>query len=58
MQHGNFDMHGYPVYEEVVKVQNDLQDEQLRNQHADLQEAYHAYQELLNKYKFWDNVTK
>ena len=50
----NFDMHGYPVYQDVVKVQNDLQEEQLRNTHPELQQAYEEYQRLLEKYKFWD----
>lgn len=50
----NFDMHGYPVYEDVIKVQNDLQEEQLRNIHPELQKAYEEYQILLEKYKFWD----
>jgi hypothetical protein len=50
----NVDMHGYPVYEDVVKVQNDLQEEQLRNTHPELQQAYEEYQRLLEKYKFWD----
>ena len=50
----NFDMHGYPVYEDVVKVQDDLQEEQLRNTHPELKQAYEEYQKLLEKYKFWD----
>lgn len=54
----NIDMHGYPVYENVVKVQNDLQEEQLRDMHDDLKQAWTDYQILLEKYKFWDNVTK
>ena len=51
---GTFDMHGYPVYDDVVKVQNDLQEEQLRNTHPELKQAYEEYQRLLEKYKFWD----
>ena len=47
------DMHGYPVYEDVVKVQNDLQEEQLRNTHPELKRAYEDYQKLLQKYEFW-----
>lgn len=50
----NVDMHGYPVYEDVVKVQNDLLEEQLRNTHPELKQAYEEYQRLLEKYKFWD----
>jgi hypothetical protein len=48
------DMHGYPVYEDVVSVQNDLQEEQLRNTHPELKQAYEEYQRLLEKYKFCD----
>jgi len=48
------DKHGYPVYDDVVKVQNDLQEEQLRNTHPELKQAYEEYQRLLEKYKFWD----
>lgn len=54
MDHGTFDMHGYPVYNDVVKVQDDLQEEQLRNTHPELKQAYEEYQKLLEKYKFWD----
>lgn len=54
MDHGTFDMHGYPVYNDVVKVQDDLQEEQLRNTHPELKQAYEEYQRLLEKYKFWD----
>ena len=50
----NFDMHGYPVYEDVIKVQNDLKEEQLRNTHPELKQAYEEYQRLLEKYEFWD----
>lgn len=49
-----YDMHGYPIYESVVKVQDDLQEEQLRNIHPELKQAYEEYQKLLEKYKFWD----
>lgn len=50
-----YDMHGYPVYESVVKVQDDLREEKLRNQHQDLKAAWEEYQTLLEKYKFWEN---
>ena len=33
MEHGRFDMHGYPVYDDVVKVQDDLREEQ-RSKHT------------------------
>jgi hypothetical protein len=35
-------------------VQDDLQEEQLRNIHPELKQAYEEYQKLLEKYKFWD----
>ena len=52
----NFDMHGFPVYvyEDVIKVQDDLKEEQLRNTHPELKQAYEEYQRLLEKYEFWD----
>ncbi|MBL96926.1 MAG: hypothetical protein CMF52_03835 [Legionellales bacterium] len=53
MDHGRFDMHGYPVYDDVVKVQDDLQEENLRNTHPELKRAYEIYQQLLQKYEFW-----
>jgi hypothetical protein len=52
------DMHGYPVYEDVVKVQADLKEQQLRELHPDLKEAYENYAKLLAKYGFWDKITK
>ena len=52
------DMHGYPVYEDVVKVQADLKEQQLREQHPELKEAYENYAKLLAKYGFWENITK
>ena len=45
----NFDMHGYPVYENVVKVQE---------QHPERKEAYENYATLLAKYGFWEDITK
>ena len=51
---GAFDMHGYPVFDDVIKVQNDLQEEQLRNTHPELKQAYEEYQRLLEKYEFWN----
>ena len=47
-------MHGYPVYEDVIKVQDDLKEEQLRNTHPELKQAYEEYKRLLEKYEFWD----
>lgn len=49
---------GYPIFDAVQSVQMELREEQLRNQHADLKAAYKEYQNLLEKYKFWDTVTK
>ena len=52
------DMHGYPVYTEVLKVQEELKEQQLREQHPELKEAYENYAKLLAKYGFWENITK
>ena len=52
------DMHGYPIYDDVVKVQADLKEQQLREQHPELKEAYENYAKLLAKYGFWENITK
>ena len=52
------DMHGYPVYEDVVKVQEELKEQQLREQHPELKEAYENYAKLLKKYGFWEDITK
>ncbi len=52
------DMHGYPVYENVVRVQDDLKEEKLRSQHPELKEAYENYAKLLAKYGFWEDITK
>jgi hypothetical protein len=54
----NVDMHGYPVYEDVVKVQADLKEQQLRELHPELKEAYENYAKLLAKYGFWEDITK
>ena len=52
------DMHGYPVYEDVVKVQEELKEQQLRELHPELKEAYENYAKLLAKYGFWEDITK
>ncbi len=52
------DMHGYPVYTEVLKVQEELKEQQLRELHPELKEAYENYAKLLAKYGFWENITK
>ena len=52
------DMHGYPIYDDVVKVQADLKEQQLRELHPELKEAYENYAKLLAKYGFWENITK
>ena len=52
------DMHGYPIYDDVVKVQADLKEQQLRELHPELKEAYENYAKLLAKYGFWDKITK
>jgi len=52
------DMHGYPVYTEVLKVQEELKEQQLRELHPELKEAYENYAKLLAKYGFWQDITK
>ncbi len=52
------DMHGYPVYTDVLKVQEELKEQQLRELHPELKEAYENYAKLLAKYGFWENITK
>ena len=52
------DMHGYPIYDDVVKVQADLKEQQLRELHPELKEAYENYAKLLAKYGFWEDITK
>ena len=54
----NVDMHGYPVYEDVVKVQQDLKEQQLRELHPELKQAYENYAKMLAKYGFWEDITK
>ena len=54
----NFDMHGYPVYTDVLKVQEELKEQQLRELHPELKEAYENYAKLLAKYGFWEDITK
>ncbi len=55
---GNIDMHGYPIYKDVLKVQEELKEQQLREQHPELKEAYENYAKLLAKYGFWEDITK
>lgn len=52
------DMHGYPVYGDVLKVQEELKEQNLREQHPELKEAYENYAKLLAKYGFWEDITK
>ena len=52
------DMHGYPVFQSVQQAENDLFEISLRDQHPELQKAYKDYQILLEKYGFWDKITK
>ena len=56
--HYDMDMHGFPVYQSVKEVENDLKEQQLREQHADLKKAHDDYLVLLEKYGFWDKITK
>ena len=52
------DMHGYPVYKGVMEVQEELKEQQLRELHPELKEAYENYAKLLAKYGFWEDITK
>ena len=54
----DMDMHGFPIYQNVKEVEKDLKEMKLREQHADLKKAYDDYQVLLEKYGFWDKITK
>ena len=55
---GQMDMHGYPIYPNVVNAQNDLKEKELRTKHPDLAKAYEEYTILLEKYGFWEKITK
>ena len=55
---GQIDMHGYPIYSNVINTQNDLKEIELREQHPDLAKAYKQYTVLLEKYGFWNKITK
>ena len=55
---GMVDMHGYPLYETVENVKNELKEKELQELHPDLKEAYEKYQVLLKKYGFWNKITK
>ncbi len=58
MGNDELDMHGYPVFQSVQQAENDLFEISLRDQHPELQKAYEDYQILLEKYGFWDKITK
>ena len=55
---GTTNMYEKPVFEQVKSVQLDLQEQELRKKHPDLKKVYEEYQVLLEKYGFWDNITK
>ena len=46
------------VHEDVLRVQEELREQQLRDEHPELKEAYENYAKLLAKYGFWDKITK
>jgi len=46
------------VFDTVMSVQAELKATQLRKEHQDLQEAYDVYLTLLEKYGFWNKITK
>ena len=47
-----------PIYRSVQETERELKEQQLRDQHADLQAAYDDYLKLLEKYNFWDTLNK
>lgn len=55
---GTIDMHGNPIFEKVRSVKEDLREQELREKHPDLKKAYDDYQTLLEKYGFWNDITK
>ena len=58
LNNGLIDMHGYPVFDKVKDVQSELQEKELRELHPDLAKAYKEYTLLLEKYGFWNKITK
>lgn len=46
------------AFEAVQKVTQTLTEIQLREEHADLKQAWDEYYRLLEKYRFWNDVTK
>ena len=48
----------YPLFEQVTLTEQDLIEENLRKTYPELQKAYDNYQLLLEKYGFWEKITK
>ena len=46
------------IWAAINDVNVTLTELQLRQQHDDLQEAWEKYDNLLQKYKFWNGITK
>ena len=46
------------LYKSVQEVERELQEQKLREEHADLRAAWDEYCVLLEKYAFWDTLNK
>ena len=54
-----FDDEAFPdAWKSVTITQQDLLEEELRQKHPDLRDAYQKYLNLLQKYNFWEKITK
>ena len=52
------DTNTYPTYSTVLSAQEELRQKELREIHPDLAKAYEEYTTLLEKYDFWNKITK
>ena len=52
------DTNTYPTYSTVLSAQEELRQKELRENHPDLKKAYEEYTTLLEKYDFWNKITK
>ena len=52
------DFNTYPTYSTVLSAQEELRQKELREIHPDLAKAYEEYTTLLEKYDFWNKITK
>ena len=54
----DYDMHGYNVWDQIEAVEKDLKESELRGKHPELQAAWDNYQAILEKYKFWKQLSE